>query len=212
MKAYDKKLRGEFTLQILTSAGHCWNCYLWPFSAISESQDFHYGCFSETEKKRKGKNPLKCFMKGQRRMSKRKATSKECFKCSWKVIKVCFKTAIVLNCVCAAPRKNYLGGCAGGLQPKQHKFRSCRSRLMGWKMQISSRYLSRQLAILENTEGTNSNYCKDRKQSFPGHGREVITKRWTLKPTVFTRVVLSLAWSCTLQMVWICISQSVLGK
>lgn len=33
--------------------------------------------------------------------------------------------------------------------------------------QISSGCLSRQLAILENTEGMNSNHCKDKKQLFP---------------------------------------------
>jgi len=150
---------------------------------------------SEKLKRRgKEKNPLKCFMKGQRRVSKRKATSKECFKCFWKVIKVCSKTAIILNCMCAAPWKNYLGGCAGGLQPKQHKFRSCRSRLMGWKMH---KYPLGVWADSWPSWKTQREWIQTtariRNSCFPKHGREAITKRWALRPSVFMRGVLSLA-------------------
>lgn len=51
MKACDKKLKGEFMLQILTSTSHSQKCYIFPFSLITESRVFHYGCCWETEEK-----------------------------------------------------------------------------------------------------------------------------------------------------------------
>jgi len=101
-------------LQILSSSRHSQKCYIFRFSLITKSQTFHYECCWETEKKQKGKSLVKCFMKGQRRVSKRKARSKEFFKCFWRVINVCCKTATVLNSKDAAPWKNYLRGCPGG--------------------------------------------------------------------------------------------------